>query len=86
MPGLCDLIFKICGTVVWSHERSDQTAVGWVLRELSCAEPGRVEMFFRRYALLMTKECARSAVSKLRPDLRVELLALHKRATSLRLS
>lgn len=85
-PGLCDLVFKICGTVVWSHERFDQTAVGWVLRELSRAEPARVETFFRRYALLMSKECARYAVAKLAPDVRTELLALHKRATSLRLS
>lgn len=85
-PGFCDLVFKICGTVVWSHQRFDQTAVGWVLRELSRAEPRRVETFFRRYALLMSKECARYAVAKLSPEVRAELLALHKRATSLRLS
>jgi 3-methyladenine DNA glycosylase AlkD len=85
-PGLCDLVFKICGTVVWSHERFDQTAVGWLLRELSRAEPARVETFFRQYALLMSKECARYAVAKLPPELRAELLALHKRATSLRVS
>jgi 3-methyladenine DNA glycosylase AlkD len=86
LPGICDLVFKICGTVVWSPERFDQTAVGWVLRELSRAEPARVETFFRRYALLMSKECARYAVAKLPAEKRLELLALHRRATSLRSS
>jgi 3-methyladenine DNA glycosylase AlkD len=84
LPGLTDEILTVCATVVWSHERFDQTAVGWVLRELSKAEPGRVEGFVRRYALLMTKECARFAVAKLPAALRTQLLAHHKRATSLR--
>jgi len=84
LPGLTDHVLAICGTVVWSHERYDQTAVGCVLRELARAEPVRVEAFFRRHALLMSKECARHAVAKLPAPLRTELLAHHKRATSLR--
>src|SRR5688572_22860163 len=35
MTGLVDLVLTICATVVWSHERYDQTAVGFLLRELS---------------------------------------------------
>ena len=68
---------------MWSHERYDQTAVGWILRELSRAEPVRVEQFFRRHALLMSRECARFALARLPAELRSELLAHHKRATSL---
>jgi 3-methyladenine DNA glycosylase AlkD len=84
LPGLTDHILTICGTVVWSHEPHDQTAVGCVLRELARAEPGKVEAFFRRHALLMSKDCARHVVAKLPAPLRAELLAHHKRATSLR--
>jgi len=83
LPELPEIVLTICATVVWSHERLDQTAVGWVLRELSRAEPERVVRFFRKHALLMSKECARFAVAKYPPDLRAELLAHHKRATSL---
>jgi 3-methyladenine DNA glycosylase AlkD len=86
MPGVTDLILEICATVVWSPERFDQTAVGWLLRELSRAEPERVAAFFRRHARFMTKECARYAVAKFPTARRTELLAHHKRATSLRRS
>ena len=82
--GLAQLIFTLCATIVWSPERYDQTAVGWVLGELSRAEPTRVETFFRRNARLMSRECARHAVEQL-PN-RSELLAWWKRATSLRRS
>lgn len=83
LPGLADLIFVIAATVVWSGERDDQTAVGWVLRELSRAEPDRVEAFFRKHALLMSKECARHATAKFPPERRKQLLAHHHRVTSL---
>ncbi len=84
VAGLTDTVLAICGNVVWSVERHDQTAVGCVLRELARAEPERVEAFVRRHALLMSKECARHAVAKLPSAKRDELLAYHKRATSLR--
>lgn len=83
LAGLVDLVLEVCATVVWSNERFDQTAVGWVLRELSRAEPVRVERFFRRYARLMSRECARCVVARLPEARRGELLAQHKRATSL---
>jgi 3-methyladenine DNA glycosylase AlkD len=84
MHGFVELALRICATVVWSPERFDQTAVGWLLRELSRGNPSRVESFFRRHARFMTKECARHAVSKLAVDQRATLLAHHKRATSIR--
>jgi len=79
-----EAMLSICGDVVWSIERHDQTAVGCALRELSRAEPGRVEVFVRRHARLMSKEGVRHAVAKLPSAKRTELLAHHKRATSLR--
>ena len=84
LHGLVELALSICATVVWSHERLDQTAVGWLLRELSRGNSSRVETFVRRYARLMTRECARHAVSTFPAAQRKSLLAHHKRATSLR--
>jgi 3-methyladenine DNA glycosylase AlkD len=81
---ITELALRICATVVWSHERFDQTAVGWLLRELSRGDPARVDAFVRRHARLMSRECARHAVSKLSVTQRTALLAHHKRATSLR--
>ena len=82
LAGLTQLIFLLCASVVWSPERVDQTAVGWLLRELSRAEPTRVEGFVRRHARFMSRECVRQAIEKLprQPD----LLAHWKRATTLR--
>ena len=84
VPGLTSMILGVCATVVWSPARCDQTAVGWVLRELARAEPDRVETFFVRHARFMSRECAKLVVAKLPPDQRRELLARHTRATTLR--
>lgn len=83
-PGLAQLIFHMCSAIVWSPDRVDQTAVGWLVRELSRAEPTRVEAFVRRHARLMSRECVRLAVEKLAN--KHELLVAWKRATSLRRS
>jgi 3-methyladenine DNA glycosylase AlkD len=83
LPGLAQLVFTVCSTVVWSTERLDQTAVGWLLRELSRAEPTRVEAFFRRHARFMSRECARQAIEKLPAARHKDLVAHWKRATSL---
>ncbi len=84
IPGLASMILALCAAVVWSIERCDQTAVGWVLRELARVEPERVETFVLRHARLMSRECARLAVTTLPTDRRTELLAHHTRATTLR--
>jgi 3-methyladenine DNA glycosylase AlkD len=84
LPGLSQLVLATCGYVLWSHERIDQTAAGWLLRELSRAEPARVEVFFRRHARLMSRECARAAVARLPWPRQRELLAHHRRATTIR--
>ena len=84
LPGLAQLIFQMCSAIVWSPDRIDQTAVGWLLRELSRGEPTRVEAFVRRHARFMSRECARLAVEKLAR--KKELLEHWKRATSLRRS
>ncbi len=84
VPTLTGAILVVCASVVWSHEAFDQSAVAVVLRELSRAEPVCVEAFIRRYARLMSKACARQAVSKLPAARRAELIAHHRRATTIR--
>ncbi len=84
IPGLCEMIFAICSSVVWSIDEIDQRAVGRILRELSTAEPDRVEEFFIRYCRFMSKACARTVVSRYSPARRDELLAHYKRATTIR--
>ena len=84
VAGLTDSILLVCAAVVWSHEAEDQSAVGVLLRELSRAEPVCAEAFFRRYARFMSRACARMAVAKLPGPRRKELLAHHRRATTIR--
>ncbi|MDX2090449.1 MAG: DNA alkylation repair protein [Kofleriaceae bacterium] len=79
-----DRAFALCAAVVWSPGRVDQTAVGATLRELGRVDPLRVEAFVRRHARFMSKECARASIARLPASVRAELLAHHKRATSLR--
>lgn len=83
LPQLAKLIVSLCAAVVWSPERGEQAAVGRLLRELSRADPACVEGFFRRYARLMSRACARRAVERLPAARQKELLAHWARATSL---
>ncbi len=79
--GFTALALGLCGTVVWSHVPADQAAVGALLGKLAHAAPTRVDAFVRRYARLMSRPCVRAATGKLAA--RDELLALHRRATSI---
>lgn len=79
--GFVELALSVCATCVWSHVEGDQRAVGVLLGKLAEAAPTRVEAFVRRYARLMTRTCVRNAIAHL--PARDELLALHRRATSI---
>lgn len=76
-PGLSRLALATCASVVKRPERSAQTAVGWLLRELSRTERPAVSAFVRRNARLLSDEAMRCAVEKLLRDERRELFALH---------
>jgi 3-methyladenine DNA glycosylase AlkD len=82
LPGLTELVLTICAHDVWSHEQFDQTAVGWLLRELGRAEPVRVGTFIRRHARLMSRACVRTATARLPVAQRKELMAEYRRATT----
>ena len=79
--GLTALVLGLCATVVWSHAPVDQVAVGALLGKLATAAPTRVDAFVRRYARLMSRACVRLAIAAL--PARDELIALHRRATSI---
>lgn len=84
VPRLVDTILLVCSAIVWSPDAIDHLAVGELMRALSQAEPACVEGLFRRYARFMSPACARRAISRLPASKRRELLAHHRRATTLR--
>ncbi len=76
-PGFCRLALATCAAVVKRPERYAQTAVGWLLRELSRADRPAVSAFVRKNLRLLSDEAMRYAVEKLLRDERRELFALH---------
>lgn len=82
-PALTQMMFALCSAVVWSVERGDQSAIATLLRELSRAEPSRVEAFVRRHARFMSRDCVRGSIDRLPAGTQQDLLAHWKRATRL---
>ncbi|MDQ4018933.1 MAG: DNA alkylation repair protein [Actinomycetota bacterium] len=70
LPGLANLVLDVCATNAHDPERFSQTSVGWVLRELSHAEPERVAAFVDEHEHLLSREAYRMATAKLPPELR----------------
>jgi 3-methyladenine DNA glycosylase AlkD len=58
--GLTDLMLEACGATVGDQQRWFQTAIGWMLRELSRRKPECVERFIDDHPELCT-EAARNA-------------------------
>jgi nicotinamide riboside kinase/3-methyladenine DNA glycosylase AlkD len=71
--GLADLVLEVCADLVGDPERFSQTAVGWLLRELSDAEPERVFGFLGRRRGEMSREAVRMAAGRLSDGHRAEL-------------
>lgn len=63
--GFVDEVLESCRVLVASDERFSQTGAGWVLRELSTAEPDRVRAFLERHGASMSREALNSASRKL---------------------
>jgi 3-methyladenine DNA glycosylase AlkD len=53
-PGFRDLLFAVCSANAADPTRWSQTSVGWLLRELSDADPRRVEAFVDAHPHLST--------------------------------
>lgn len=65
VPGLVDTVLAGCSDLVGDPERFAQTAVGWVLRDLSGAEPDRVFAFVTAHRGAMSREAIRMAASRM---------------------
>ena len=63
--GFTGMLLGVCADTVQSDERFAQTGTGWVLRELSAAEPERVMDFIERHAEDFTADGWRYLFSKL---------------------
>ncbi len=74
-PGFTTMLLEICATTVQSQERCAQTGTGWVLRELSRAEPERVVAFLEANARLFSAEGLRYAIEKLPAEAKARLIA-----------
>jgi 3-methyladenine DNA glycosylase AlkD len=62
---LADLVLEVCAANVRHTERFSQTSVGWVLRELSHADPARVRGFVDEHRELISAEARRMATAKI---------------------
>jgi len=65
--GFTDILLQICESTVRHPERFSQTGTGWVLRELSIAEPQRVQDFVGAHVCEFSTEGLRYALGKLSP-------------------
>jgi 3-methyladenine DNA glycosylase AlkD len=66
LPNLTTLILDVCSANVRDQARFSQTSVGWVLRELSRADPDAVTAFVDEHAAEMSAEARRMATAKIR--------------------
>jgi 3-methyladenine DNA glycosylase AlkD len=66
LPNLTKLVLEVCAVNVRDVERFSQTSVGWVLRELSRADPNAVAAFVEEHAEEMSAEARRMAMAKIR--------------------
>lgn len=77
-PGFLLMVLESCKELVQSSERFSQTGAGWVLREVSHVDPSLVESFVRKHLADLSREALVSSVRKLPPEVREELLRLHR--------
>ena len=82
--GLPEVVLDACRHVVTDRERFAQTAVGWVLKELSTAEPAVVIRFAEENAWTMSGEGMKYVTEKMAESVRIRLRALHKEDAQLR--
>ena len=59
------LVLEACGRNVTDEQRFAQTGVGWVLRELSVADPDAVLAFVAEHGAHMSTEARRTATARL---------------------
>ena len=76
-PGFTKMVFDNCAHLLESEERFAQTGVGWVLRELSRSEEGRVIGFVEANLNRFSREGLKNATKYLPPEVAERLLQAH---------
>ena len=76
-PGFTEMVLDSCSDLLGSQERFDQTGVGWILRELSRSEEGRVIGFVEANLDRVSREGLKNATKYLPPEVAERLLQAH---------
>lgn len=70
LPWLPELIFDVCAANAHDPARFSQTSLGWVLRELSKADPARVARFVEEHRDVLSREARYMATYWLDEEIR----------------
>ncbi len=76
-PGFTEMVLENCTHLLGSQERFAQTGVGWVLRELSRSDGGRVKGFVEANLDRFSREALKNAIKYLPPEVKERLLRAH---------
>ena len=76
-PGFTEMVLNSCSHLLGSQERFVQTGVGWVLRELSRSDQGRVVGFVEANLDRFSREGLKNATKHLPPEVAEHLLQEH---------
>ncbi len=75
--GFTEMVLDNCSHLLGSQERFAQTGVGWVLRELSRSDEGRVAGFVEANLDRFSREALKNATKYLPPEVAKHLLQAH---------
>jgi 3-methyladenine DNA glycosylase AlkD len=76
-PGFTEMVLDNCSHILGSQERFAQTGVGWILRELSRSDQGRVVGFVEANLERFSREALKNATKYLPPEVAERLLQAH---------
>jgi 3-methyladenine DNA glycosylase AlkD len=76
-PGFTEMVLDNCSHLLGSQERFAQTGVGWVLRELSRSDGGRVIGFVEANLNRFSREALKNATKYLAPEVAERLHGAH---------
>ncbi len=81
-PGFTEMVLENCSHVLESRERFAQTGVGWILRELSRSDGGRVTRFIEANLERFSREALKNATKYLPPEVAERLHGAHLSSTT----
>jgi 3-methyladenine DNA glycosylase AlkD len=76
-PGFSEMMLDNCSHLLGSQERFAQTGVGWILREISRSNQGRVVGFVEANLDRFSREALKNATKYLPPEVKERLLQAH---------